>query len=294
MMSERPETATRPIRRIEFARHKYGPELLVDVDWIRSLRGFVLTDEPHRLAFHDILLVTAGEGELWLDDDRIAVEPGTIIFTSPGQVRRWQARAVEGLCLFFAGEFLEAWFADPLFLNRLAFFGAAQPAPALRIDPDEARRLTERLEDMRSEIRHIRNDSADLLRAQLYEILVRLNRLYTRSHRGDPDTRGNPLIFRFRRLVDEQIRRQHRLSWYARMLHVTPGHLNVLAHQRLGCPAGRYLRTRLVVEAKRLLISGNLTMAQVARTLGFRDPSYFNRFFRREVGETPDRFRRTR
>jgi AraC family transcriptional activator of pobA len=46
------------------------------------------------------------------------------------------------------------------------------------------------------------------------------------------------------------------------------------------------------MEAKRLLIYTDLTSAEVAYSLGFEDPSYFVRFFRRETGAAPIRFRR--
>ena len=288
----RPDPGSAPIRRIQFARHKYGPELLVDVDWVSALPGFIGTSVPHRLAFTEILLTTAGEGTVWLDDHRSRVEPNTVLFTSPGQVRRWQVDGLEGLCLFFVDEFIESWFADPLFLSRLAFVRPPRAGDSLRLEPAEARRLRERLDTMQGEIRQLRNDSADVLRAVLAEVLIQLNRWYAVSYRRDPDTRANPLILGFRRLVEEQVRRHHRLAWYAEALHVTPGHLNHLAHRHLGCPAGRFIRDRLIVDAKRLLIGPDLTAAQVARALGFRDAAYFGRFFRRETGRSPGRFRR--
>jgi AraC-like DNA-binding protein len=51
------------------------------------------------------------------------------------------------------------------------------------------------------------------------------------------------------------------------------------------------VRQRLTLEAKRLLAHSDLTAAQIAFGLGFEDPAYFARFFRREAGLPPTAFR---
>ncbi|MGP2439358.1 helix-turn-helix domain-containing protein [Streptomyces sp. JW3] len=46
-----------------------------------------------------------------------------------------------------------------------------------------------------------------------------------------------------------------------------------------------------MLEAKRLLVHTDRTAADVARRLGFADPSDFGAFFRRHDGRTPLEFR---
>jgi AraC family transcriptional activator of pobA len=84
------------------------------------------------------------------------------------------------------------------------------------------------------------------------------------------------------------------VSEYALELGVTPGHLNALCRWHLGQSAGSLIRQRLALEAKRMLIYGDIPAFAVARELGFRDPAYFSRFFKREVGAAPRRFRHDR
>ena len=52
------------------------------------------------------------------------------------------------------------------------------------------------------------------------------------------------------------------------------------------------IHRKMIAEAKILLVSSSQQVAEVAFTLGFNDPAYFNRFFQRHVGTTPARFRR--
>jgi AraC-like DNA-binding protein len=123
-------------------------------------------------------------------------------------------------------------------------------------------------------------------------VLIRLNRLFAAKLGGEADTRANPLAFRFRQLVEERVCREHRVAWYAQSLNVSPGHLSAVALRHLGRTAGRFIRHRLLVEAKRRLWSTDASIGRLARDLGFADPSYFGRFFLRETGLTPAAFRR--
>jgi AraC-like DNA-binding protein len=55
----------------------------------------------------------------------------------------------------------------------------------------------------------------------------------------------------------------------------------------IGLTAGELIRARLLLEAKRLLLHSELTVAEIGYELGFEDPSYFSRFVRREIETSP-------
>jgi AraC-like DNA-binding protein len=96
---------------------------------------------------------------------------------------------------------------------------------------------------------------------------------------------------RFQALVDEHFRRMHRVAEYARLLALTPGHLNALTKAATGQTASALIDARLILEANRLLAHSDATTAEIAAHLGFRAPSYFGRFFRRHVHRSPGAFR---
>src|SRR5262249_19001807 len=104
---------------------------------------------------------------------------------------------------------------------------------------------------------------------------------------------ASPLVERFRRLVERDYARRHRLADYANELGVSPGHLSALCRSALRESAGRVVRRRIALEARRLLAHSQLTAAQVGFALGFEDPAYFARFFRRETGRAPSAYRLT-
>jgi AraC family transcriptional regulator, transcriptional activator of pobA len=279
--------------RIEFARRKYGRELLVDAAFVKQMPTFITDCSPHSLAFYDILLITRGCGDIWLDGDRYPIKPGVVILCVPGQVREWRLRGqLDGACVFFADPFVTEAFTDPRFLEQFLFFRLPRPTGALLLDAGERRLFLSRFATMRRELAGLRFDAAHRLRAGVYELLVLLNRWYVARHGDEGPMLAAGYVERFRALVERNFSHRHRVSDYARDLRVTPGHLNALCRSQLRLNAGAVIRTRIALEARRMLLYSNNSAARVAHLLGFQDPSYFTRFFQREVGQSPTQFTR--
>lgn len=281
----------RPPWRVEFARHKYGPELLIDAALLSDMPAFRPTADPHALSFLDILLVTKGRGWYEIDGQRHAVRPGLLIVTLPGQVRRWDVAGLDGACVFFTREFLRDAFADARFLDQFAFFNAGRPSAVLTVSKTERAQFLRRFGRMREELRSIREDVSELLRARLYELLVLMNRWYRLRHANARTTSRNDVVVRFQAMLDREFRQLHRVRDYAARLGVSSGHLNVLCRTHLGRSASTEIHQRLMLEAKRLLRYTGKPAFVVARELGFADPAYFGRFFRRDMRTTPRKYR---
>lgn len=75
------------------------------------------------------------------------------------------------------------------------------------------------------------------------------------------------------------------------MMGVSLVQLRTACAAAAGQSPAKLIHARVIVEAKRNLIFGDMTMEQIAYGLGFSDAAYFTRFFRKEVGPTPSQFR---
>lgn len=279
------------VRRVAFDRRKYGRHLLIDVAWIHEMPTFLI-GEAHSLGFFDITLVTRGEGSFWLDAHCHQVRPGTVFFSTPGQVRRWDTKQLDGLCLFFEDSFIKEFLHDDAFLHRLPYFHSDPARATLTLGGADLRRLRTRLAAMQRELAHYRHDSVELMRAQLHEILIVLARQYAAIHHVAPQRATHRVVTKFIELVERDAAHRHRVADYAAELAVTPGHLSVLCTQYVGQRAKRVLDNVLVSRARRMLLYTDESSARIGASLGFDDPSYFSRFFRRETGQTPQDVRK--
>ncbi|HEY4079309.1 MAG TPA: helix-turn-helix domain-containing protein [Burkholderiaceae bacterium] len=99
------------------------------------------------------------------------------------------------------------------------------------------------------------------------------------------------LAERFRELIDLHFRENLRLQNYASMMAVSPAQLRSACAAATGLSPTKMIHARIITEAKRNLIFGDMSIEQIAYGLGFADTAYFTRFFRKEVGPSPSQFR---
>ena len=84
---------------------------------------------------------------------------------------------------------------------------------------------------------------------------------------------------------------QQAVQDYANMIGISSSHLTDTVKAVTGFTPGQLIRQKLALEAKRLLVHSNATVAEIGYRLNFYDASYFGRFFKREVGMSPAAFR---
>jgi AraC family transcriptional regulator, transcriptional activator of pobA len=112
---------------------------------------------------------------------------------------------------------------------------------------------------------------------------------------ADPATnhsRASSHFAEFRQLVEEHHKSHRSVSDYATALGITPSHLNAICQRLSGKSALESIHERLMLAARRDLVYTEKTIAGVSQHLGFSDPSYFTRFFRRHAGVSPSQYRR--
>jgi AraC family transcriptional activator of pobA len=280
----------RNIKSYHFLPRKYGKDLLLDIARIETLKNFVLDSTPHQISFYEILFIEKGKGSFSLDENRTTLGHGTVIFTSPGQVRCWNARGVSGYTLFFEKDFLGLFFTDELFLYRFQYFHQYSRPTGMKMPAKTFHRILELVRNLEEEFRHLRSDSNHLLRAILYQLLVVLNRHYSAAYQVQSDTHVHPDFFRFRSLLEKQFMSQHRVASYLQMLRISSTHLNKICRQYSGLSAQEMIHHRLVSEIKKQL-RFNRSVKEIAYEFDFSDPSNFNRFFKKLTGATAQQYR---
>ena len=100
------------------------------------------------------------------------------------------------------------------------------------------------------------------------------------------------LGFALRRAVDLHYRKDWPVGAYVNLLATTPHLLDKAAREVFGLSVKELLLERRLLEAKRLLMFTVRSVEDIAGEIGFEDPAYFSRFFRKRCGEAPAAWRR--
>ena len=194
--------------------------------------------------------------------------------------------------MFFEPHFFATFFSDPLFLYRFPFFNNPVNYPALKLDPKHFEQSLDMLKQIEAEFEKLQNDSPHLIRSILYQLMIQLNREYAGQHEAATnDTRVNPVLFSFRKAVDQHFKQIKTVEEYADLIHITPGHLNKVCLKYLKKNASMIIKERIILEAKRLILYSGKTITEIAYELNYTDSSNFSRFFSSLQRESPGEFR---
>ncbi|SDC38916.1 AraC family transcriptional regulator [Niabella drilacis] len=247
---------------------------------------------PHRHSFYHMVLFTSGEGTHTIDFDRFEVKPFQVYCMVPGQVHSWHfTAAVTGYVANFPDHFFRDFLFNPYYLERFPFFSGSSAESVFQLPAP----LHEKVPALFEELIALAPDataSPDMNRVLLLQILLLMgNAIAGHPAKAIPEQK-KMILHNLRRLIDVHYRSIRLPKEYADLLYITPNHLNALCRDLLGQTAGELIRNRVLLEAKRLLINENKTVAEIAYELNFQDNSYFNRFFKKYEGVTPDEFRK--
>jgi AraC family transcriptional activator of pobA len=132
--------------------------------------------------------------------------------------------------------------------------------------------------------------AAESLLTSLCLMLVRCSRLDASREAGATHNETR-LADRFRELIERHYRQGWHVQDYASAMGSSLSQLRAACVAAAGHHPIKMIHARVVTEAKRNLIFGNMTIEQIAYWLGYSDPAYFTRFFRKEVGKSPSQFR---
>lgn len=128
-----------------------------------------------------------------------------------------------------------------------------------------------------------------LIQATFYEVCQLLLKHIEIKKKNLPHK--EEIFKRFLKLVETHHYKERDISFYAEQLCFTPKYLSSIIRDVTGKLAGDWIDNYVIIEAKALLISTNLTIQEICYELNFSTPSSFTRFFKRITGMSPRKFR---
>jgi AraC family transcriptional activator of pobA len=247
--------------------------------------------EPHRHDYHELIWIRSGSGSHLIDGAPLPIEEGTVTIIGRGQVHVFEeGRDLYGAVLRLRDELLPGDShrlpAGWLLSGR---FGRSVPVPDDRADQLEA--LLRALDD---ELQGPTGPESSALRGHLISVvLLWLERWYDadRAERPDSDDGEVQLLRRFLPVLERDYARHHDAGHYADELRIPPATLSRALSQLTGMGTKELVLDRVMAEAARLLRFTDQTVQQVALRVGYDDPLYFSRAFKRRYGQSPMAYR---
>lgn len=248
---------------------------------------------PHRHSFYHLVLFTEGKGYHTIDFVKYLVKPFQVYFMIPGQVHSWHFEGrVEGYIVHFNENLFSSFLHNSRYLEKFHFFSGNSEDCVCQLPSKIHSGIVQLFESLVNEAKGNLIQNLDMVRLKLLEFFVLVDRSCVAKKEKPIQQQKYVLLRNFQQLIDTHFREIKLPKEYAELLYVTPNHLNALCHDLVNKTAGELIRDRILLEAKRLLTNADMTIAEIADNLNFQDNSYFNRFFKKYTGVTPEEFKK--
>jgi AraC-like DNA-binding protein len=245
-------------------------------------------DDPIQRDLFNIIWVKKGKARYLIDFESYEVDGEAIFFLNPGQAFSVVSEVVQqGYRLAFSQDFhcVETYHKASSCNGIL--FNNVYKVPFILPESGLIPELENIVKKMIDEFENPGYGQQELIQSYLRLFLV----LATRQSNAPQAPETNDFLRDFSFLVEKNFHTLHQVSDYADLLGIAPKTLTKKIKQLQSKSPSDIIKARLILEAKRLLRYSDKQVKEIAYELGFDDPAYFNRFFKKEAGVAPQQFR---
>jgi AraC-like DNA-binding protein len=265
-----------------------------------TVHGVEPSDHAHD--FPVLTYITEGgatQGASPAGSDRISnVRAGDLFVIAPGDVvslGEADIASARGWAVIFTPEALRptapasflSWRAHPLLFP---FVRGGRGVLRLTVPPADRPRWTARITELDRELAERRDGHQEAALALLNLLLVDVSRLAA-DVVGDLRLNDEPLLAQVFAIIERRYPEPLSLRDVAAAVNLSPGHLTTTVRRRTARTVQDWITERRMTQARRLLVETDLAVSEVGRQVGYLDPGYFARTFRRAHGLSPRRWR---
>lgn len=172
-------------------------------------------------------------------------------------------------------------------------------SPLLMLENDKLKLITDIIERIERGIKakdHILQK--ELIKNEISNFILEIANITYKTklvNKNENDTykenSQDSIIQNFIMLIMGHCKKQHEVSFYAKELCITPGHLSRVLNAFSGKSAMKWISDALISEAKILLRKPDINIQQISEELHFGEQSSFSKFFKKHTGVTPVEYR---
>lgn len=271
-------------QKIETAKGRFSIRPVSDLP-----KGKDLVHDLHRHDFYFILVIGSGNGIHEIDFHEHRVMDDSVFILRPGQVHRLELkRESSGWLIEF-----DTAFYKPDDINSIERLKKATRVSFCKIDKIKTDSLYQTVKHIFKEFQNRESGYLDAIKANLDLFFIEYIR---QSQNQESDVRqvngySQERFDEFAELLNTRITEIKTVAKYAELMNLSPFQLNTITKSMVGKPASDLINAQVLLEAKRYLLATADQVKDIAYHLGYEDPSYFIRFFKKHTGLSPEAFR---
>ncbi|GAB3774300.1 hypothetical protein GCM10028818_16960 [Spirosoma horti] len=234
----------------------------------------------HRKPYYFFLFMLDGHTQHGVDLQQFDIRANELLFILPHQIHRLPATK-EGT------DYVKLGF-DETCLSRLPkqypFLVNPFNKQKIQFTIPAATRVKSIFQLLLSLLSEVDADS-ELILAHLNSLLTEINTAYFSTDKYPVDDKLSKYI-RFKLLVEDNLTDHTTIQNIAQKLTLNTNSLYTIVKHYSGLSPKEFITNRLILEAKRRLYYAESSIKELAYDLGFNDPDYFSRLFKKVTGQT--------
>ena len=241
--------------------------------------------------WNSFIYITGGTGVLQIDFDEYIALENRVFFIEKYSMWNWiRINKLRGILVQFTDSFYNhIYTGNPKLKSDQTLIGEIPPFIKIRLgDKTEWKHLFDILS---KEYTSAKNNSKEIICLALKVLILMYRRNSQLGVRIFESSQKKQLLNEFRKIVNNRFNSLRTTKDYAHELNITPNYLNALCQEFFLKTVSEIIQERVILEAKRMLMHTSLSISEIAYKLGFKDSSYFGRYFKKVVGMTPKSFR---
>lgn len=260
----------------------------------KEVCAMIELEENHRHEHYEIIWLRKGKGVHNIDMKNYPYSGSVLFLLSPGQMHQIKAEVpADG----YVVKFMDSLFSDTKdmeeYLLHTGLFDNIQAQPMIKVSSSAHTVFEDLLKKMETEFCADEEDKEKILVSYLKIFITHINRL-KKSQANTETVHADSqlhLFQQYKTTVEKNFRREHGVQQYADKLYTQARTLNALAKKYAGKTAGEIIADRIILEAKREMYYNRMSIKEIAYSLGFDDPAYFTRFFKKQTGISPQEYK---
>ncbi len=174
-------------------------------------------------------------------------------------------------------------------------FNNVYEAPMLNITNEQMQFFNSIIQQMCLEINANHIGNVDMLESYIKQFLVQAVRIKKEAlgqQKANNRCAEYAKLIVLKQLINDHYKEERKLKFYADALCVSESGLHKLISKHMGQSFTDLLYQKIIIDAKKQLFTTNNSVKEISYDLGFNDPAYFNRFFKKQCTITPEHYRK--
>ncbi|NNC70137.1 MAG: AraC family transcriptional regulator [Flavobacteriaceae bacterium] len=218
----------------------------------------------------------------------------SIFFLDPKcqwKISKKDGSSSSGYILYLSNEVLNNPALSNLHINKVRLFNSGE-IPLFKLSPGIEKRTQAILEMIDELLGSHLNHKDDAILSLLNTFFIYCDgQCNIKSIVSNKNSRTN-VVYKFKKLVDNQVLKNHEVANYATQLNVTPKYLNECVQEVLGVSSKSIIIEQLLMRSRHKLKFSNNSIKEISFELGFSSPDYFSYFFKTHTGMAPSTLRK--